>query len=67
MLELAADPRQIRDIQNFQTEVRQVLKIIRRRIEDEELLAMMRVRIVFVRRRLSAGLERKKPYNKNCN
>ena len=64
MIELAADPRQIRDIQNFQTEVRQVLKIIRRRIEDEELLAMMRVRIVFVRRRLSAGLERKKPYNK---
>ena len=37
MIELAADPRQVRDIQNFQTEVRQVLKIIRRRIEDEEL------------------------------
>ena len=48
MIELAANPRQVRDIQNFQTEFRQVLKINRRWI-------------VFVRRCLSAGLERKKP------
>lgn len=46
MIELAANPRQVRDIQNFQSEFRRVLKINRRRI-------------VFVRRCLSAALEHK--------